>query len=219
MHPTMLDHVAIAVPGRDEMAGWLCQAVGLRVIQRTDRLTLLGSSATAGKITLFDAVDGPGSTASTGRVDCLVALQLAGPARDTLVHPDGLVLEFVAGAAGTEHNALVGVRLHSDDPVAAAAAYAARWGFEAGAGHDGIPSVRLGEARVTFERDAAPSGSVLVDHLGLLVASAAEHASVARAAGVDVQWVDAPNTLAAFVTGPDGVRLEYVEHKPEFALT
>jgi hypothetical protein len=31
--------------------------------------------------------------------------------------------------------------------------------------------------------------------------------------------VDAPNTLALFVYGPDRVRLEYVEHKASFSLT
>ena len=30
--------------------------------------------------------------------------------------------------------------------------------------------------------------------------------------------VDAPNTIAAFVVGPDEMMLEYVEHKPGFAL-
>jgi hypothetical protein len=29
---------------------------------------------------------------------------------------------------------------------------------------------------------------------------------------------DAPNTLAVFLRGPSGVRIEYVEHKPGFAL-
>jgi hypothetical protein len=29
---------------------------------------------------------------------------------------------------------------------------------------------------------------------------------------------DAPNTLAVFVRGPAGIRVEYVEHKPGFAL-
>ena len=32
------------------------------------------------------------------------------------------------------------------------------------------------------------------------------------------QFVDAANTLAVFVWGPDGIKLEYVEHKPSFSL-
>jgi len=31
--------------------------------------------------------------------------------------------------------------------------------------------------------------------------------------------VDAANTRALFVWGPDRVKLEYVEHKPSFSLT
>jgi hypothetical protein len=30
--------------------------------------------------------------------------------------------------------------------------------------------------------------------------------------------VDAENTLAVFVTGPDAITVEYVEHKPTFSL-
>jgi len=30
--------------------------------------------------------------------------------------------------------------------------------------------------------------------------------------------VDAPNTLAVFLWGPDRVKLEFVEHKPGFSL-
>lgn len=37
--------------------------------------------------------------------------------------------------------------------------------------------------------------------------------------GLDVnQVVDAENSRALFVTGPDGIELEYVERKPSFAL-
>jgi len=36
--------------------------------------------------------------------------------------------------------------------------------------------------------------------------------------GVVDNVVDAANTRAVFVWGPDRVRIEYVEHKPEFAL-
>ena len=36
--------------------------------------------------------------------------------------------------------------------------------------------------------------------------------------GVD-KVVDAANTRAVFVWGPERVRIEYVEHKPGFALT
>ena len=38
--------------------------------------------------------------------------------------------------------------------------------------------------------------------------------------GLEVQdFVDGPNTLAVFVRGPEGVSVEYVEHKSTFSLT
>ena len=41
----------------------------------------------------------------------------------------------------------------------------------------------------------------------------------ASGAGLDVAEVrDAANTYAVFVWGPDRIKLEYVEHKPGFAL-
>jgi uncharacterized protein YcnI len=41
----------------------------------------------------------------------------------------------------------------------------------------------------------------------------------AEDAGLEVDDVkDAENTFAVFVRGPEGVRVEYVEHKPGFAL-
>ena len=53
----------------------------------------------------------------------------------------------------------------------------------------------------------------------MLVDSAEEHLEEARRRELEVEDVkDAPNTLAVFVRGPDGIRIEYVEHKPGFSL-
>jgi len=42
----------------------------------------------------------------------------------------------------------------------------------------------------------------------------------ARELDIEVESVvDAANTYAAFLWGPDRVRIEYVEHKPTFSLT
>ena len=57
-------------------------------------------------------------------------------------------------------------------------------------------------------------------HLAVLVDSADEHISEAEELGVEVESVvDAANTYAVFVWGPERVRVEYVEHKPTFSLT
>ena len=54
----------------------------------------------------------------------------------------------------------------------------------------------------------------------MLVDSVDEHQTEAEDLGVEIEeLVDAPNTLALFVWGPDRVKLEYVEHKPSFSLT
>ena len=60
----------------------------------------------------------------------------------------------------------------------------------------------------------------LLNHIGVLVDSVDEHQAEAEELGVEIDdLVDAPNTLALFVWGPDRVKLEYVEHKPSFSLT
>ena len=49
--------------------------------------------------------------------------------------------------------------------------------------------------------------------------SADEHIKEAERRGLEIaDVVDAPNTYAVFVWGPDGIKLEYVEHKPSFSL-
>jgi len=60
----------------------------------------------------------------------------------------------------------------------------------------------------------------LLNHLAVLVDSADEHVAAARDLGVEIDdVVDAANTLAVFVWGPERVRIEYVEHKPTFSLS
>jgi catechol-2,3-dioxygenase len=59
----------------------------------------------------------------------------------------------------------------------------------------------------------------LLNHLAVLVESADDLRDEAVEAGAEVVDVkDAENTYAVFVNGPDGVKLEYVEHKPSFSL-
>ena len=53
----------------------------------------------------------------------------------------------------------------------------------------------------------------------MLVDSATAVQEEAEQNGWEIDDVkDAANTLAVFVRGPDGIRVEYVEHKPGFAL-
>src|SRR6478736_448267 len=58
MEPTSLDHVALWVADRDPIAEFATAHLGMHVIERTDRFTLVGSDARRGKLTLF-AEEGP----------------------------------------------------------------------------------------------------------------------------------------------------------------
>ena len=54
----------------------------------------------------------------------------------------------------------------------------------------------------------------------VLVDSADDAVADADELGIEVEsTVDAANTYAAFLVGPEGVRIEYVEHKASFSLT
>ena len=50
-----LDHVALWVGDRDELADFLVDRLGMHVIDRTDKFTLVGADARRGKLTLFAA--------------------------------------------------------------------------------------------------------------------------------------------------------------------
>ena len=79
----------------------------------------------------------------------------------------------------------------------------------------------MGGAYVEFPQGApgAPERPLL-NHLAVLVDSADDVIAEAGESGIEVESVvDAANTYAAFLWGPDRVRIEYVEHKPTFSLT
>jgi hypothetical protein len=59
----------------------------------------------------------------------------------------------------------------------------------------------------------------LLNHLAVLVDSADDVIADAGDLGIEIESVvDAANTYAAFLWGPERVRIEYVEHKPTFSL-
>ena len=83
----------------------------------------------------------------------------------------------------------------------------------------GAPRLELAGAFLELWHGEADAEQPLLNHLAVLVDSTDRHVEEARELGIPVEnVVDAPNTYAAFMTGPDGVRIEYVEHKPTFAL-
>ena len=234
MNPKTLDHVAYWIEDRDAVADFVVRHLGMHVIERTDAFTLVGADARRGKLTLF-AAEGPRERGALEHVALRVGnlgAALAGLPAGLAIEQrrvgeayfevgQGVVLGLVETDDGFDWD-LDHVSLRSADPDAAAAAYRPLGFSPAPAGPSGCPRVEVGGAWIEFQAGAAPSvpERPLLNHLAVLVDSADEHLAAANDLGVEVDnVVDAPNTLAVFVRGPEGVRIEYVEHKPTFSLT
>jgi catechol 2,3-dioxygenase-like lactoylglutathione lyase family enzyme len=226
MNPHSLDHVALWVADRDRLSSFLCDHLGMHEIERTDAFTLVGVDAKLGKLTLF-AADGPREPGALERVVLRVRdldaaagrLPSEAEARREegavlLNAPEGLRLALVEQPDAVDYD-LDHVVLRVPDPNSSAAALG-ELGFER---RDGGLAVADRELRLTA--GGGPEGErPLLNHLALLVDSAEESRAEAERGGVEVaDFVDAPNTLAVFVWGPDRIKLEYVEHKPGFSLT
>src|SRR5215212_8008960 len=65
--PTSLDHVALWVDDREPLAAFLCDHLGMHVIEETDTFTLVGIAAKLGKLTLF-AAEGPRQRGALERI-------------------------------------------------------------------------------------------------------------------------------------------------------
>ena len=212
MKPLTLDHIALWVADRERMTAVAVARLGQRVIEQTDRFTLLGADARRGKLTLFDA-DGPREQGALARIGLRVT---ALDGRDPVVDlGEGLEIVLVETETDSELD-LDHVTLRASDPggrrtwLGAARLRAGRR-RTAGGGR------RL--SRADPGRPGEPERPLL-NHIGVLVDSVDEHQAEAEELGVEIDdLVDAPNTLALFVWGPDRVKLEYVEHKPSFSLT
>ena len=222
--PTSLDHVALWVDDRQPLATFLCDHLGMHVIEETDTFTLVGIDAKLGKLTLFDA-EGPRQRGALERIVLRVAdlaSVLDAVPFETTAQGDGVAaFEAPAGVplglveARGEDFDLDHVVLGLSDPQAATRELAAM-GFEER--NDGCVSV--GDRHVRVVRGSAADGNrPLLNHLALLVDDAHGVQEQAEGAGLEIDDVkDAKNTFAVFLRGPEGVRIEYVEHKPGFAL-
>ena len=220
MQPKTLDHVAFWVSDRETIAQFLERHVGMHVITQEDNFTLMGSTARRGKLTLFDA-EAPrehGAFAHVGlRVSDLAAARAELPegTPETFDAGGGVMITLVEAQTDVEYD-LDHVTLYSADPESTAAEYR-RYGFEPA----GRARVEVGGAFVEFvPGDPGESERPLLNHLAVLVDSADEVIGDAKDLGIEVESVvDAANTYAAFLWGPERVRIEYVEHKPTFSLT
>ena len=87
-----LDHVALWVADRDPIAEFATVHLGMHVIERTDRFTLVGSHARRGKFTLF-AAEGPRGQGALKHV----ALRVSDLAAARAALPDGTPEVFDIG--------------------------------------------------------------------------------------------------------------------------
>jgi len=226
MELNTFDHVALWTSERDALARILVDCCDMHEIERTDRFTLVGGDARRGKLTLFDA-DGPREAGVLERVVLRSAdpegvrerLESVGIATraNGMIHatlPSELSLGIVEGVEG-EAVDLDHVVLRVPDPSATAAGLE-----ELGLERSGTELHVADKQVVLHEGEVVEPERPLLNHLAFLVDTAGDIALEARSRGIEIDdVVDAPNTRAVFLSGPDGIRLEYVEHKRSFSLT
>ena len=197
-------------------------------IERTTDFTLVGSDARRGKLTLFEAegereagVLGPvvlrvgDLNRAIGELPPDLDVDLASDKRALFEAPGGLPLGLVSASPGGVDYDIDHVVLRVPDPSTTFAELT-ELGFSA----DGTRLV-VGDKHVILEeRQTDASEEPLLNHIALLVDSGEAQLAEAKERGLEVTDVrDTDNTFAVFVLGPDGIKLEYVEHKPSFALT
>src|SRR5690349_4922386 len=228
MRTNALDHVALWVADRDTLADFLTGHLGMHIIDKTDKFTLVGSDARKGKLTLFDA-EGPRDPGVLERVVLRVtdldsalaelpddlAVERPEPDLATFDAPEGLGLGLRKdGDAGGPEYDIDHVVLRVPDPSSTSEELTGL-GFERNNG-----TLAVADKAVRLVAGGSGEGErPLLNHIALLVDSADAVHEDAKGRGLDVaDYVDAANTLAVFLWGPDRIKLEYVEHKPGFSL-
>jgi len=223
VEPKTLDHVAFWVADREPIVDFATRHLGMHVIDRQDAFTLVGSDARRGKLTLFDA-EGPRERGAFK----YVALRVSDLAKASAALPngsdgdvelqEGVRIRLVEAPTDVEYD-LDHVALYSSDPEETATEYEG-YGFNrVEPSREGHPRVEVGGAYVEFHPgEPGDPEKPLLNHVAVLVDSVEEHIAEAEEKGVVDNVVDAANTRAVFVWGPERVRIEYVEHKPGFAL-
>jgi catechol 2,3-dioxygenase-like lactoylglutathione lyase family enzyme len=199
----------------------------MHVIDRTERNTLVGSDARRGKLTLF-AAEGErepspllrvglrvsGLETALARLPADLSVERPGPGEARFTGPEGLGLGLVEAGGDVVDYDIDHVAFLVRDPPEARAQLA-ELGFRMDAGR-----LVAGNSFVDLvQGDPGEPERPLLNHLGLRVESAEDHIAEARSRGLPIaEIVDGPNTAAVFIWGPEGIKLEYVEHKASFSL-
>jgi catechol 2,3-dioxygenase-like lactoylglutathione lyase family enzyme len=142
-----------------------------------------------------------------------VAVERPAPGRATFTAPEGLPIALVEVGDGVGYD-LHHVAFTVPDPEETLAELA-----ELGLGRE-EDRLEVGGSYIELEQgEPQETDSPLYNHIGLKVESAEEHIEAAKERGIEIaDVVDAANTYAVFVYGPNRIKLEYVEHKPSFSL-
>ena len=158
VRPKTLDHVAYWLADRDRVADFVTTHLGMHVIERTDKFTLVGSDARKGKLTLFEA-EAPRERGALKHValrvndldaainelpDSVVVERTNGSALFDL--GDGVNLGLVEAPTETEYD-LDHVALFSADPEATAQRYR-DYGFDVAQPGAGRHAARPGRRRL-----------------------------------------------------------------------
>lgn len=228
MHIRALDHVAVWTSERDSLESVLTGCCGMHRIEQTEEFTLVGADARRGKLTLFDAegvrergvlervvLRVPDLTEARARlVESGLEVSQDDPSGTlSLDGPSDLPLSLVeAGEDGIAD--LDSVVLRVRDARAAADELVSLGLERAGCG------VRVADKRLALHDGGMPERDrPLLHHLAFLVDEVDGIEKEARDRGLEIdRIVDAENTRAIFLWGPDRIKLEYVEHKPGFSL-
>jgi catechol 2,3-dioxygenase-like lactoylglutathione lyase family enzyme len=219
--PKTLDHIAFWVADREPIVDFLTEHVGMHVIDRQDAFTLIGSDARRGKLTLFTA-EGPRERGAFKHVALRVsnldrALEDL-PDGDDVELGEGVRVRLVEAPTDVEYD-LDHVALYSAEPERTAREYTELGFNQADPSAEGHPRVEVGGAYVEFHPgDPGDAEKPLLNHVAVLVDEVEPVIAEAEQRDIVDNVVDAANTRAVFVWGPERVRIEYVEHKPGFAL-
>jgi catechol 2,3-dioxygenase-like lactoylglutathione lyase family enzyme len=220
VEPRTLDHVAFWVADRAPIVAFCERHLGMHVISSEANFTLVGSNARRGKLTFFDA-DGPRDRGPLEHVALRVSdlaaarAELPAGAGEVFEIGEGIHVRLVEAATDVDYD-LDHVALRAASPEETAREYR-RYGF----GEAGPTRVEVGGAFIELHQgDPTPNDRPVLNHIAVLVDSADDVIADAGELEIEVESVvDAANTYAAFLWGPDRVRIEYVEHKPTFSLT
>jgi len=214
VNPHRLDHLAFYVADPPEVARNLLARLPFRVIEETDEFILVGRSPELGKLTLFRA---PGPRERGSLVNIGIGIPCA-TASTTLVAGEGLDIELVPSASDGEVD-ISHIALRVPDPVKSVRTWLA-FGFERAGTVGPAERVRLGSTYLVLHPGPVDQARrPLLNHLGLLVESIDETKRAVANLGFEVEReVEGEESFALFVCGPDGVEVEYIEHKPSFAL-